>query len=84
VPVPRLRGMAREGQSSPPRGGEGGMKVEDAVQKCLRELMELGVRRVSCEADGWTVIAYCVPPSTSQGHEVLRIDVVVGRAGKDG
>ena len=58
------------------------MKVEEAVLKCLRELMELGLKKVTCWGDGWSVVACRVPPSAVGGSGVIRIDVVVGEVKK--
>jgi hypothetical protein len=58
------------------------MKVEDAVLVCLRELMELGLKKVTRWGDSWSVVAYRVPPSGVGGSGVIRIDVVVSEEEK--
>jgi hypothetical protein len=60
------------------------VKLEDAVLVCLRGLIGLKARRTELEVGGWAVVAYRVPPSTPQGHEILRIDVKPKEAEKDG
>jgi hypothetical protein len=59
------------------------MKVEEAVLRCLREIMKQRLRKVTRWGDSWSVVAYRVPPSAVGGSGVIRIDVVVGGEEKD-